>query len=302
MIGVKRGASRTMATRLVAAVWLSIAILCLAFSFGRGGSANAAEGASSSRFPETPIQLSYEIWFGGFNVAAAEAEFILQDGAYTLRSIGETKGMAALLAEWRGEVLSQGRISDSGDIQPAAHRQNSEWRGEERRVTLDYDALGEMVSYSVEPERDPEDEDEINPLPPNPEIGTIDPLSVIAGEAAFSTAGFGCNAVYPVFDGRRRYDLTLTDKGETIIEPSEYTVFSGTVQACEVTFKMLGGDRKEKSKYAKTARNRTIFLGQPLANGPVVPVRMRIETDYGLLIAHLTGFAIGDQKLALNED
>jgi hypothetical protein len=61
---------------------------------------------------------------------------------------------------------------------------------------------------------------------------------------------------------------------------------------------MLGGHRIERSKYAETARERIVWVARPAEDAPLVPVRLEIETAYGTLMGHLTGFAQGLQAEA----
>ena len=57
---------------------------------------------------------------------------------------------------------------------------------------------------------------------------------------------------------------------------------------------MLGGHRIERNKYAATARDRTIWVARPAEGAPLIPVRLSIETDYGTVMGHLTGYSLGD--------
>ncbi|MDJ0685504.1 MAG: DUF3108 domain-containing protein [Alphaproteobacteria bacterium] len=246
-----------------------------------------------------PVELSYEVYFSGMNIMRADARMIMRDGSYRLEADGNTKGLADFFASWQGATFTEGRFDAEGRAVPEHHRQESSWKGEAREIDIKYDADGQVNGVSVAP---PPDLDEVTEMPEGAEIDTIDAVTVFAQQSRRITAGLGCDAKYAVYDGRRRFDLTITSGGMEIIEPNAYSVYNGAAEACRVKIELLGGEQKDKSKYAKTARNRTVYVARPLADGPAVPVRMRIDTDYGVLMAHLTRISDGDRQIALNVD
>ena len=97
----------------------------------------------------------------------------------------------------------------------------------------------------------------------------------------------GCNATFPVFDGRRRYDLTLADRGELTLKQTPFSVFQGKALVCAINANMLGGHKREKSKYTTTSGEKLVYVGRPLKDGPILPVGLTVETAYGTLTGHL---------------
>ena len=120
---------------------------------------------------------------------------------------------------------------------------------------------------------------------------TIDPITAFIAMSRRLDAGESCDASFEVFDGRRRYDVTLTNHGPKMIEPSDYSVFTGEAIGCHLEFEKIGGFWQGENKYSETARNRVIWVARPIENGPPVPVQLTIETGFGSVLAHLTGFA-----------
>lgn len=237
---------------------------------------------------DTPVKLNYEVYFGGFHILSARAELVTGGKDYDLRVESISRGIADFFVSWQGQARSNGIFAGDRAV-PAAHRNNGVWKGNTRKVDINYAPSGDVISYSVEPEPDLE---KVNSLPENPADGTVDPLSVIAQILGAIMRGEGCNSQFGVFDGRRRYDLTVTENGTENIKPNSYSVYAGDALACSIEMKLLGGDRKEKNKYAQTARNRTVYVARPRSDIPPVPVRVRIDTDYGILMAHLTGYTL----------
>lgn len=253
--------------------------------------ATLSSGAVAQAKP--PVELTYEVYFGGFHIMSARAELSSGETDYNLQVESVSRGIADFFVSWKGQAKSNGLFAGDKAV-PAIHRNDGVWKGKTRKVDIRYAPSGEVTSYSVEPEPDLE---KVNSLPENPATGTVDPLSVIAQISGAVMRGEGCSSQFGVFDGRRRYDLTVTENGTESIKPNSYSVYAGDALACGVEMKLLGGDRKEKSKYAETARNRTVYIARPRSDAPPVPVRVRIDTDYGILMAHLTGYTLNGETV-----
>ena len=148
--------------------------------------------------------------------------------------------------------------------------------------------LSTLIFHRVVPEPDPS---ERTPLPPNAAEGTLDPLSAVIGMAFSMKDGAECRGVFPIFDGRRRYDVTVEPAPSRLLDAADYSIFTGEAATCKVTdYKRLGGFRKEPSKYADTARRREAYVARVAEDALPVPVRIEVHTDYGALVIHLTRY------------
>ncbi len=259
--------------------------------------ATALSGAAGTAGAE-PVSVTYEVFFGGFHVLNAEANWEQTTGSYAIAGQAQTQGFIGWLYPWEGNTFSQGRI-DGGTVVPAQHENWGTARDDaadgERLVHLTYDAAGKLTHALVQPEQD---WDERHPLPENAGDGTLDPLSVVAGLSQLLQANGRCEGSFAVFDGRKRYNLMVSDAGETELEPSDYSIYAGPARGCRLDYEMLGGHRVERNKYAETTRERIVWVARPAEDAPLVPVRLEIETAYGTLMGHLTGYAQGLQAEA----
>src|SRR3546814_6055887 len=93
------------------------------------------------------------------------------------------------------------------------------------------DLRGEVIGTLVQPAQDWEGR---HPLPPDAGKGTLDPLSVIAGLGELLQAGGRCEGTFPVFDGRKRYDLIVYDAGERVLEPTSYSIYRSEEHTSEL--------------------------------------------------------------------
>ncbi len=251
--------------------------------FGVSASVSAAQASGPQ---PSPVSIGYEVYFSGMHIMSVDAELLNASDRYELRVSSATRGMADFFVGWTGEAISRGTLAGSLAV-PQVYTNRGVWKGKSRNIDIAYRPDGEVESYKVEPEPDPE---KVNELPENAEAGTMDPLSVIAQVTRAINQGGDCGGNFAVFDGRRRYDVDVSDKGVQNIVPNDYSIYAGDAVVCDLVFTVLGGDRKEKSKYAATARNRRVFVAAPVDGAPAIPVRLQIETDYGTLMAHLTRF------------
>jgi hypothetical protein len=114
--------------------------------------------------------------------------------------------------------------------------------------------------------------------------GVSDPLSAMLIPANGEALQPGnCNQVLPVFDGRRRYDLTLSYKrvDRIAIERS----FSGMVLVCGVILKPIAGYRADSMlvKYVAGRRDMELWFA-PVSGSPVMaPIRVVMPTLIGTL-------------------
>jgi Protein of unknown function (DUF3108) len=238
-----------------------------------------------------PLNASYQVFFGGLHVLDAEANWERGLESYRISGKAQSQGFIGWLYPWHGTTESRGLIA-AGKVIPQSHENRGTNSEGDKLVLLTYGPEGDIADTLVQPE--PEWE-ERHPLPADAGRGTLDPLSVIAGLSELLEKNGRCEGSFPVFDGKRRYDLTVSDSGTADLEATDYSIFAGEARACRLDYQLLGGHRIERSKYAATARERIVWVGRPSKDAPLIPVRLQIDTAYGTVMGHLTGFAQGPQ-------
>ena len=68
--------------------------------------------------------------------------------------------------------------------------------------------------------------------------------------------------------------------------------------AADILGMTIGGHRIERNKYASTAYDRIVWVARPAADAPLIPVRLSIETAYGTVMGHLTGYSVDGETTA----
>lgn len=257
---------------------------------------SAAVGDRTGIVPSgTELALQYEAYFGGFHVASGRTEIQWTDDGYRATARARARGLLDWYAGWVGEAQSQGGFMDDGQPAPARHSNEGFWRGNVRANELTYGADGTIALQQVSPP----DPNKLTPIPEETIPGTIDPITAILTLSRALRDAYECAGELPVYDGRRRYDLTLEPVGRRVLEPNSYSVFSGEALECRVSVERIGGFRLEQSRYTETAGERIVFVASPIGDAPPVPVRIHVKTDYGDLIVHLTAVRYDGSEVAL---
>jgi hypothetical protein len=105
-----------------------------------------------------------------------------------------------------------------------------------------------------------------------------------------------CDISVPVFDGKRRFDITLHADGREELRKSKYSKFTGEALRCTIKVVPVGGFEKKDQKrgwmavQAHTEQRKhppTLWLGRFKEDTPLIPVRMEIASAYGTVVAHL---------------
>ena len=245
--------------------------------------ARAAEVASARM-----VDLTYDVYLGGLHIFTFDVDMTLQPDRYRVTAEGGTQGMIGWLYGWQTKAAAEG-LDRNGRIEPQRYDVESNWQGNPRTVRLGFAEQGRYdLQQTPPPEPDPDVE---GGLPDSLPKGTVDPLSLaIAASRALEESG-RCDQTVPVFDGRRRYDLTLTHIDAATLPPSEYSVYHGPAVRCSFSMKRISGFRKSWSSKRQPddkSSPPTIWLAPIREDLPPVPVRYDGAIALGNIVIHLT--------------
>ncbi|MEM9683456.1 MAG: DUF3108 domain-containing protein [Pseudomonadota bacterium] len=271
---------RTLAAAVVAATTTTFAL---------AGGAAAADA--------DPVRLAYDAYIGPFYVVSAEAELRLDGDHYRVVTRARSEGVASLLFSWESEARSEG-TRRGGRLVPSLHEVNGEWGGTLRQVMLSYEGQGPIKSQ-VTP---PPDGTERDPVPAPLTVGTVDPLSATLSVLLGIAAGGRCEGEYPIYDGRRRYDMIVSPGAETTLPAVHSSVFAGPAQRCHFQLRRIAGFwKKQNNRVRSRVTDPALWVASPLEGVAPVPVRFTAETGFGELRIHLTRVERGSSVLALPE-
>ncbi len=260
------------------------------FTFGfmrrRGGIALAAAAVASAMAAvhaaaaAEPLRLRYDVYNSGFRVLTFTVNVREETRSYRLDGQFETRGMVDVLMGLSSRVEAEGEIGAGGTVRPRRYASFSHIRGSNRHIVMDYRADG-----SVAVDATPDDE-ERTPVAPAQIVNTVDALSAAVQISRSLTETGTCERTIPVFDGRRRYDMQISDRGEQMVKPSRYSLFAGPAHACYSKIRRIAGYTLDAPK--RPPRDDGMFwLTRLIPDGPPVPVRMEFDGNWGTSVVHL---------------
>ncbi|MBA4095844.1 MAG: hypothetical protein C0484_03625 [Rhodospirillum sp.] len=238
--------------------------------------------------PARTLDLTYDVYLGGLHIFTFDVDMALQPDRYRVTAEGGTQGMVGWLYGWQTRLAAEGR-DRNGRIEPQRYDVESNWQGNPRTVHLGFAEGGRYdLERTPPPEPDPDIE---GGLPESLPDGIVDPLSLAVAVSRALQENGRCDQTVPVFDGQRRYDLTLTHIDEATLPPSEYSVYQGPAVRCSFSMKRISGFRKSwKSKRQPDDKSSppTIWVAPIRADLPPVPVRYDGAIALGNIVIHLT--------------
>lgn len=238
------------------------------------------------------VALDYEVYAGGLHIASSDVELRVGTRAYAVSVSAAPRGILRWFGDWSFTAASNGEVN--GRIDPKGFSTASRNSRQTKTRSLSYGADG-----SIEVAMNPVEEGD--PVPEALQAGTVDPLSGAVLMVAAVTAGQGCDRTVPVYDGRRRFDLVFADLGRQVLRPSAQASFSGEALHCQVRLERIAGSwqnrhssgfwRRDDGETDPRRRQMDIFLAEPLAGGPMVPVRAEGQSSAGPILIHLRSAA-----------
>lgn len=248
-------------------------------------------------------KVRYDVFASGFHVLDADMEMDYRTkGRYSLWFNAETHGFLGALVPWSGGFSSEGWVSRARKIQPEKHESVSVWREEKETKTYTYTKDGKLVDLVTlydhkKPKR----------VVPDAKLtkDTTDALAAALQVMEHVSDGNNCEGESEVFDGKRRFKMVFRHKGFVMLEKTRYNAYSGPAAECTMEVIPVEGKWHEKprgwfsiqEKGREQGQLPTLWLAQVSENAVVVPVRIRVKTEYGTLFAHMTHYESANKKL-----
>lgn len=246
---------------------------------------------AAGRASEAPdrLRLSYHVWQGGLHAFTLRTEMNHGAESYDASFSATTDGLVGWLFPFRVEGRSKGTLvaaepeAETGaknGLKPQRFESASRKGDKEKQREITY-----LDDGSLEVRHNPARDDE--PLAEPLLRGTLDPVTALYAMIGSFDEARRCAGRLPVFDGRRRYDLTLKPLGDAQLEPSGYGIYSGPATRCRVTLRPIAGFEKKGKSLSRLPRKVEVWLAPLEPGGPAVPVRLEGENPWGHMVVHL---------------
>lgn len=230
----------------------------------------AADGVPAS------VRAVYDVNFNGFNVGTFEFQAQSEQQTYTLAGNARLSVLLGAFT-WDGITRSFGLIANQA-LRPAGFSfdfKSSMKSGSTKMAFAD----GEVTDITNLP-----------PAPPKPDVipvreqhlkGVLDPLTAVLAVSRGSTAN-PCDRRLPVFDGKERFDIILSPKGEAKITEQQPSGQPGMAYVCKVRYLPIAGHRVDSDTKYMAANDGIEVMLRPVPSANVyVPYQVTIPTLAG---------------------
>ncbi|MEM8916476.1 MAG: DUF3108 domain-containing protein [Pseudomonadota bacterium] len=260
----------------------------LSVGFVLGGPVGKADAETT-----VDVSLDYTIYASGLRVANGTVTLTLDPGAYAIGLAAEPRGVIAWLTRWQYGAKSTG-VLEAGRTVPLAYETQHLRRNRDRKFRIAYDDEGPIQEVYEPPKvlRDP--------VPPEEKLGALDPLSATVALVRAATVEGQCPSDIPVYDGRRRFDVTFVEAEVVQVAGNRFSAFEGEAVRCRLQFNPIAGDFDEDDRssfwYEEAIAERQIdmWLAPVLGEGsPPIPVKLQGLGRYGPFYIHLQGVTSG---------
>jgi len=239
-----------------------------------------AEGRLSAR---------YTVSVAGVEIGKANIVVDAGDTSYEIGGTGRVAGVMRAISSGKGSVAVRGAVGVA-KLAPRVFAVSAESDGKAESVRFAF-AGPTVTDLAVEPP--------IKPLPDRIPItdahltNVIDPLSgafvYVPGTVDMLSAA-ACDRSVAVFDGRQRYDVTLTFLRTEAVKIEKG--FSGTAVVCRAGYVPVAGHRPTRStvKYMQENKDMYVWLVPIAGSRFMAPFRVSIATMIGTAVLEAVSF------------
>jgi hypothetical protein len=271
---------RRLCVWTAAAGFATIGAMITVFRFliGVAGLASLALGTLSEKaVAADPTTLRIEVYgLMGLHVLTLRSSIDEAGDRYAITTDYATRGLAGIFADLSTKSQVRGWLGNPVP-HPVSFRRDTKRNGADRHEQVDYRADGTIEGRSTPPP--PET------VPATATHGTVDNLTAyFTLERQLSRTG-SCALVVPVYDGRYRYDLHFSDAGRKKLSAVAGQQFEGEAIACHMERRDVPGIAQPERE--EGARQGTIWYARLLPGDAMVPVRMQMEAQIGVVEGYL---------------
>lgn len=251
--------------------------------------------------PAQEVAINYDFNLGGFSLGSGRLRATFTDDTYEASTDLRTGGLADWLFQSRYLNTSAG-ARDGRRIFPAHY--TSDFRGKNdddyQVVRIAYD---ETTPYLVEADPSYGRRLERFPVTDEQREDSFDPLNAAIHLVTGMTFSedLPCGDTVQIFDGRRRYDLTMTHVGTEDIRVRNGQVWDGPATVCELNYEEVAGFKPQPEDDELPRPPMTLHIAHVEDGDFYIPLRVRAPTPIGGVVMVASHFRITDTQVAMNE-
>lgn len=261
--------------------WAGIAVGAGILSYGIAAGAAAAEPAKVAPAAAWPVSVSsqYKLFFNGFEVGGFSFKSSFNGKTYSATSSANVSALFGAF-KWKGTNTAQGAIGEAGP-KPASYQMNFRTKSKAGIVKLGFDKSG-VKSVSIEPKKDPNPESV--PVKPEHLKSVLDPITTVISMTRPAN-GNPCNQRLSVFDGKVRFNLTLTYKGQEKLDEKQPSGQPSSLYVCKVKYEPVSGHKPKDFENPWVDYDSIEMALRPVPSaGIFVPYRISVPTTIGAAV------------------
>jgi hypothetical protein len=257
-------AAGAIGARRLTAVLLALLLLTV------DASAQKAAEHSTAR-----MRVLYEVNFNGFVVGSLAFDAQSADQSYSLAASARLSVLLGVLS-WEAETRSLGRLAKEA-TRPAAYSFDFKSNLAVGSTTLTFadDAvtnISQLPAAAVDPAAIPLSEDHLK--------GVVDPLTALMVLSRASSNP--CGRRIPIFDGRERFDLLFSYKGQMPLTEQPESGQPGVALLCRVRYLPIAGHKVDSDTQFMAANEAIEVALRPIpAANLLVPYQITVPTRLG---------------------
>jgi hypothetical protein len=222
------------------------------------------------------VRAVYEVNFNGFAVGTFEFVSQSEEQSYTLTGNAQLSLLLGAFT-WIGETRAFGLISNQIP-KPAAFTFDFRANNKKGWTKIDFVNGGVFdVRHSPPAPLKPD----TVPLRDQHLKGVLDPLSAIMVVARYANPD-PCDHRLPIFDGKERFDLLLSYKGQVKVNEQQPSGQPVIAHVCRVQYRPIAGHKIDaESSYLATSDAIEVSLRPIPSANVLIPYQIRIPTLIG---------------------
>lgn len=231
--------------------------------------------AADATWPAT-VAAKYRLSFGGFDVGSYQFQSKSDGKTYATTGSAEVSAMFGAFT-WKGGLESNGTL-DAAAPHPAAYKLSYKSKSKVTSITLGFDTTG-IKSIMLLPKKPPNPE--AIPVKPEHLKNVFDPMSSILA-LTHASGGDPCDRTIPIFDGKARFNLVMSAKGEQKIKEEKPSGQPTLLKICKVKYVPVAGHKPKDfvKPWVDYSGIEVALRPIPAANA-LVPYRITIPTSIG---------------------
>jgi hypothetical protein len=232
--------------------------------------------AADATWPAT-VAAKYRLTFGGFEVGSYRFQSKSDGKTYAATGNAEVSALFGAFS-WKGDLESKGTL-DASAPHPAMYKISYKTKKKSVSITLGFDAKGVVKTVVMVPPKEPHAD--AVPIKPDDLKNVFDPMSSILA-MTHATGGNPCDRTIPVFDGKARFNLVMSAKGEQRLKEDKPSGQPTQLKVCQVKYVPVSGHRpKDFAKPWVDYGGIEIALRPVPSANAFVPYRISIPTSLG---------------------